>query len=74
LTSPAEQAKVTERAQAIEAISKMPTATTPQAAQTFNKYFGNTQQDLPFEVIDAEDAPLPIGCCATLMLVPLIDR
>lgn len=60
LTSPAEQARVTERAQAIEAIGKMPTATTPQAAQTFNKYFGNNQQDLPFEVIDAEDAP-PAG-------------
>lgn len=60
LTAPAEQSRVTERAQAVDAISKMPTATTPQAAQTFNKYFGRQQDDLPFDVIDAEDAP-PAG-------------
>ena len=60
LTAPAEQSRVTERAQAVDAIGKMPAATTAQAAQTFNKYFGNNQQDLPFDVIDAEDAP-PAG-------------
>jgi hypothetical protein len=60
LTAPSEQAKVTERAQAVEAIKNMPTSTTPQAAQTFNKYFGTQQQDLPFEIIDAEETP-PAG-------------
>jgi multidrug efflux pump subunit AcrA (membrane-fusion protein) len=60
LTSPIEQAKVTERAQAVEAIKSMPVSTTPQAAQTFNKYFGSQREDLPFDVIDAEDAP-PAG-------------
>ncbi len=60
LVAPAEQARVTERAQAVEAIKNMPTATTPQAAQTFNKFFGSQQEDLPFDVIDAEDAP-PAG-------------
>jgi len=60
LSAPAEQARVTERAQAVEAIKSMPTSTTPQAAQTFNKYFGRQQDDLPFDVIDAEDAP-PAG-------------
>ena len=59
LTAPAEQSKVTERAQAVEAIKNMPANTTPQAAQTFNKYF-SSRQDLPFDVIDAEDMP-PAG-------------
>ena len=59
LTAAAEQSKVTERAQAVEAIKNMPPSTTPQAAQTFNKYFA-PPQDLPFDVIDADDAP-PAG-------------
>lgn len=60
LSAPAEQARVTERAQAVEAIKSMPASTTAQAAGTFNKYFGRQQDDLPFDVIDAEDAP-PAG-------------
>lgn len=60
LTAHADQARVTERAQAVDAISKMPASTTAQAAGTFNKYFGSKQDDLPFDVIDAEDAP-PAG-------------
>lgn len=60
LTAPAEQSRVTERAQAVDAIKNMPTATTAQAAQTFNKYFSRQPDDLPFDVIDAQDAP-PAG-------------
>jgi len=59
LVAPAEQAKIVERAQAVEAIQAMPTATTANSAQTFNKYF-SPQQDLPFDVVDAEDLP-PAG-------------
>jgi len=60
LTASAEQSRVTERAQAVDAIKNMPASTTSQAAQTFNKYFGSNKDDLPFEIIDAEDAP-PAG-------------
>lgn len=59
LTSPQEQARVTERAQAVDAIKAMPPSTSPNAAGAFNKYFG-PGQDQPFDVIDAEDAP-PAG-------------
>ncbi len=59
LTSPQEQAKVTERAQAVEAIKAMPQNTSSNSAAAFNKYFG-PGQDQPFDVIDAEDAP-PAG-------------
>ena len=44
----------------MDAIKNMPASTTAQAAGTFNKYFGRQQDDLPFDVIDAEDAP-PAG-------------
>ena len=54
-----EQAKVTERAQAIDAIKNMPAQTTPQASNTFNKYFGAQRTDM-FEVIDGEELP-PAG-------------
>jgi hypothetical protein len=58
LTAPAEQSKVTERAQAVEAIKNMPANTTPQAAQTFNKYFGSGRaEDLPFEILDGDQLP-----------------
>jgi hypothetical protein len=59
LTSSAEQAKVTERAQAISAIKSMPAQTTQQAAQTFNKYFGSNRNDM-FDVIDGDELP-PAG-------------
>ena len=56
LTSPLEQARVTERAQAVEAISAMPASTTPQSAQTFNRYFGQRRDEM-FEVIDGDELP-----------------
>lgn len=60
LTSAAEQSRVTERAQAVDAIKAMPaTGTTPQAAGAFMKFFGPGQEP-PFDVIDADDAP-PAG-------------
>lgn len=54
-----EQSKVTERAQAVEAIKSMPAQTTQQAGQTFNKYFGSNRADI-YEVIDSDDTP-PAG-------------
>lgn len=59
LTDHAEQSKVTERAQMVEAISSIPSSPNPAATQAFNKYFG-AQREAPFEVIDADDAP-PAG-------------
>jgi hypothetical protein len=61
VTNPAEQSKIVERDQAIKALSVMPERTTDQAAQTFNKFFGSGRQDdLPFDIIDAEEMP-PAG-------------
>ena len=54
-----EQSKVTERAQAVEAIKSMPAQTTQQAASTFNKYFGSRREDM-FDVIDGDELP-PAG-------------
>ncbi len=55
-----EQARVTERAQAVEAIKAMPQNPTSSSASAFNHYFGNDRQDVPFDVIDADDTP-PAG-------------
>ncbi len=55
-----EQSRVTERAQAVEAIKAMPQSPTASSAGAFNKYFSGDSRDLPFDVIDADDAP-PVG-------------
>ena len=55
-----EQARVTERAQAVEAIKAMPQSPTSSSTNAFNHYFGSERKDLPFDVIDAEDTP-PAG-------------
>ena len=59
LVSSTEQAKIVERDQAVQAIRAMPTATTSNSAQAFNKYFSQPD-NLPFDVIDAQDTP-PAG-------------
>lgn len=59
LVSPAEQAKVTERAQAVKAISVMPVQTSNNASGAFNKYFSSPQEK-PYEIIDGDILP-PAG-------------
>ena len=51
-----EQSRVTERAQAIEALKAMPVATTPSAGQAFNKYFGTTPEQ-PYDIVDTDALP-----------------
>lgn len=59
LASPAEQARVTERSQMIEALAAMPAQTSNSAAGAFNTYFSSTREK-PYDIIDAEQLP-PTG-------------
>lgn len=59
LTDHAEQSKVTERAQMVEAISSIPSSPNAAGVQAFNKYFGQPRE-APFEVIEADETP-PAG-------------
>lgn len=56
LSPPAEQAKVTERAQMVQALAVMPVNTSNAAAGAFNQYFGQ-QKETPYDVIDADALP-----------------
>ena len=56
VASPAEQARVTERAQAVQALKAMPATTTPSAAAAFNKYF-SAAQEKPYDIVDADALP-----------------
>jgi hypothetical protein len=60
VTNAQEQSEIVKRDQGIKALAVMPERTTDQAAQTFNKYFGSQQNDLPFDVVDADEVP-PTG-------------
>lgn len=57
ISDPAEQAEVTRRAQAVDALKNMPVNPTGQAAQTFNHFFDQPQQRPKIEVLD--DGQLP---------------
>jgi len=57
ITDRAEQAEVTRRAQAVDALKNMPVNPTGQAAQTFNKFFDQPQTRPQIEVL--EDGKLP---------------
>ncbi len=59
LAPPAEQARVTERAQMVEALAVMPVNTSNAAAGAFNQYFGQ-QKEKPYDIVDAETLP-PAG-------------
>jgi len=59
MVSPGEQARVTERAQAIKALAVMPQQTTTNATGAFNKYFGEPKEN-PYEIIDGDVLP-PTG-------------
>jgi len=59
LAPPAEQARVTERAQMVQALSVMPVNTTNAAAGAFNQYFGQPKEK-PYDIVDAETMP-PTG-------------
>ncbi len=59
LTAPAEQSKVTERAQMIKALAVMPAQTSNSAAGAFNTYFSSSREK-PYDIIDAEQLP-PAG-------------
>lgn len=61
LVDPAEQSEVTKRAQAIEALANMPEKPTDNAADAFNRFFGAPvdEEELPFDILDAEDPPPP---------------
>jgi hypothetical protein len=59
VSDPVIQAKVTERAQIVEALAAMPEQTTRAAGGVFNKYFGE-KQDKPYEIIDGDLLP-PTG-------------
>lgn len=57
ISDPAEQTEVTRRAQAVDALKNMPVNPTGQAAQTFNRFFDQTQPRPQVEVL--EDGTLP---------------
>lgn len=56
LAPPAEQARVTERAQMVQALSVMPVNTSNAAANAFNQYFGQPKE-APYDVVDADALP-----------------
>lgn len=56
LAPPAEQSRVTERAQMVEALAVMPVNTSNAAAGAFNQYFGQ-QKEKPYDIVDAETLP-----------------
>lgn len=56
LAPPAEQAKVTERAQMVQALAVMPVNTSNTAANAFNQYFGQSKET-PYDVVDADALP-----------------
>ncbi len=57
LAPPAEQARVTERAQMVDALRVMPVTTSPNAAAAFNSAFTSTSREQPYDVIDADALP-----------------
>jgi hypothetical protein len=60
LAAPAEQARVTERAQMVDALAVMPVTTSNAAAGAFNQYFGQ-QKEAPYDIVDAVPAGLLDG-------------
>lgn len=56
LAPPAEQSRVTERAQMVDALSVMPVNTSNAAAGAFNEYFSK-QKEKPYDIVDAETLP-----------------
>jgi len=56
LTSSAEQSRVTERAQMVDALSVMPVNTTNTAASAFNQYFSQAKEK-PYDIVDVEALP-----------------
>ncbi len=59
LAPAAEQSRVTERAQMVDALSVMPVNTSNAAAGAFNQYF-SANKEKPYDIVDAETLP-PAG-------------
>jgi hypothetical protein len=57
LADPKEQSAVTMRAQAIQALSVMPSAPASNAATAYNGFFPAQKRDEAFDVVDADEVP-----------------